>query len=179
MNLVPLSFLVFLNRAMSIKCRAPRNLPSATGKSEQSILFFIFHFLAKVKTGRKYHQNWDKNKCTNYLKKIFMPIAYLLKKSTWLEHILHGRPITASCRTKGEFKHLKNLTNSSIIKYFIWILNDLISKKHWHKIIVVYLTCFFHCHNQNFVYHKKSSMLILITYNEHWNEKTKNTKNDD
>ena len=145
-----------------------------------NLSFFIFHFLAKVKTWRKCHQNWDKNKCINCLKKRFMPIAYLLQKSTWLEHILHGRPITASCWTKGEFKHLKNLTNSSIIKYFTWIPNDLISKKHWHKIIVVYLTCFFHGHNWNFVYHNKSSMLILITYHEHWNEKEKkNTKNDD
>ena len=136
-------------------------------KSEQSIISSYSTSLQNSKHEKQYHQNWDKNKCINYLKKRFMPTAYLLKKSTWLEHILHGRPITTSNWTKGEFKHLKNLTNSSIIKYFIWILNDLISKKHWHKIIVVYLTCFFHGHNRNFVYHKKSSMLILITYNEH------------
>ena len=106
MNLVPLSFLFFLNRAMSIKCWAPSNLPSSTGKIWTIYPFFIFHLLAEVKTWRKYHQNWDKKKCINYLKKRFMPIAYLLKKSTWLEHILHGRPISASCWTKGEFKHL-------------------------------------------------------------------------
>ena len=43
MNLIPLSFLFILNRAMSISCSAPRNLPSSTAntpppKSEQSIL---------------------------------------------------------------------------------------------------------------------------------------------